>query len=74
MSWITPRQLAAAGGAVPQTDFWPLCLAFVVEVHSPHDTLAYLRGRVSDWISFGVQLAWLVDPACAVSGTVPDSC
>ena len=62
MSWITSQQLAAAGGAPPRTGFWHLCPAFIVEVRSPNDTLAYLQGRVSDWIRFGAQLAWLVDP------------
>ena len=62
VSWMTPQQLADAGGAPPRKGFWHLCPAFVVEVRSPNDTLAYQQGRVADWISFGAQLGWLVDP------------
>ena len=62
VSWITPEQLAAAGGRPPRKGFWNLCPAFVVEVRSPNDTLAYQQSRVADWISFGAQLGWLVDP------------
>lgn len=62
VSWMTPQQLADAGGAPPRKGFWDLCPAFVVEVRSPNDSLAYQQGRVSDWIGFGAQLGWLVDP------------
>ncbi|MDE2891924.1 MAG: Uma2 family endonuclease [Chloroflexota bacterium] len=62
VSWITSQQLADAGGAPPIKGFWHLCPAFVVEIRSPNDTLAYQQGRVADWIGFGAQLGWLVDP------------
>lgn len=62
VSWMTAQQLADAGGAPPHKGFWHLCPAFVVEVRSPNDTLAYQQSRVSDWIGFGAQLGWLVDP------------
>lgn len=62
VSWMTPEQLAGAGGAPPKKGFWFLCPAFVVEVRSPNDTLAYNQGRVADWISFGSRLGWVVDP------------
>jgi Uma2 family endonuclease len=62
VSWMTPQQLANAGGKPPSKGFWDLCPVFVVEVRSPNDSLAYQQGRVSDWIGFGAQLGWLVDP------------
>ena len=62
VSWMTPEQLADAGGAPPRKGFWYLCPTFVVEVRSPNDSLAYQQGRVADWIDFGAQLGWLVDP------------
>ena len=62
VSWMTPQQLADAGGTPPRKGFWHLCPVFVVEVRSPNDSLAYQQGRVADWISFGAQLGWLVDP------------
>lgn len=62
VSWMTPEQLAAAGAAPPRKGFWHLCPAFVVEVRSPNDTLAYQQGRCADWIGFGARLGWLVDP------------
>ena len=62
VSWMTPEQLADAGGAPPRKGFWDLCPTFVVEVRSPNDSLAYQQGRVADWMDFGAQLGWLVDP------------
>lgn len=62
VSWMTSQQLADAGGSPPRKGFWFLCPKFVVEVRSPNDTLTYQQSRVADWIGFGAQLGWLVDP------------
>ena len=62
VSLITAEQLEATGGVPPREGFWNLCPTFVVEVRSPRDTVATQRRRMADWIRFGAQLGWLVDP------------
>jgi Uma2 family endonuclease len=42
--------------------FLPFCPEFVIELRSPSDALADLEQKMSDWLSNGAQLAWLVDP------------
>ncbi len=59
---ITDEQLEEMGGHLPLTGFWPVCPAFVIEVRSPRDTLRSQQGRMGDWLRFGAQLGWLVDP------------
>ncbi len=62
VSWVSPEQMEAMGGFPPLRGFWPVCPAFVVEVRSPGDSLRNQRGRLADWLRFGAQLGWLVDP------------
>ena len=62
LSWLSAEQLDEMGGVPPVRGFWPLCPAFVIEVRSPRDTLRSQRGRMADWLRFGAQLGWLVDP------------
>lgn len=62
VSFLTAQQLEAMGGLPPLTGFWPVCPAFVIEVRSPRDTLRSQQGRMGDWLRFGAQLGWLVDP------------
>ena len=59
---ITDEQLEQMGGSIPWSGFWPVCPAFVIEVRSPRDTLRSQQGRMGDWLRFGAQLGWLVDP------------
>ena len=42
-------------------EFLPLCPEFVVEVMSPSDRLKQAKEKMEQWISNGVQLAWLID-------------
>ncbi len=62
LSWISKEQLEAMGGVPPLSGFWPVCPAFVIEVRSPGDNLRPQQGRMTDWLRFGAQLGWLVDP------------
>ena len=62
ISWVSPEQMESMGGFPPLRGFWPICPAFVVEVRSPGDSLAHQQGRMADWLRFGAQLGWLVDP------------
>lgn len=34
---------------------------FIAEIYSKSDTLKSLKTKMEDWISNGVQLAWLID-------------
>lgn len=62
VSFLTAQQLEAMGGLPPLSGFWPVCPAFVIEVRSPRDSLRSQQGRMGDWLRFGAQLGWLVDP------------
>ncbi len=45
-----------------QARFAPLCPDFIIELRSPHDSLAGLNAKMIQWIANGAQLAWLIDP------------
>ena len=62
ISWVSPEQMESMGGFPPLRGFWPICPAFVIEVRSPGDTLRNQQGRMADWLRFGAELGWLVDP------------
>ena len=62
VSWISPEQLAAAGGSAPIRGFWNLCPTFVVEIVSPDQSVVSQQDKMVGWIHFGAQLGWLVDP------------
>ena len=36
--------------------------AVCIEVLSPGDTLAYMQKRINDYVAFGVENIWLIDP------------
>jgi Uma2 family endonuclease len=52
LSRLTPRQ---------RKEFLHLAPAFIVEVMSPSDRLKSAKAKMEQWISNGVQLAWLID-------------
>ncbi len=63
VSWISPQLLEATPRANrPKRGFWSLCPTFVIEVRSPSDSLPAQQQRVQEWLLFGAQLGWLVDP------------
>lgn len=62
LCWVSDAQFKQMGGVIPWRGFWPVCPAFVNEVCSPRDTLRSQQGRMDDWLRFGAQLGWLVDP------------
>jgi Uma2 family endonuclease len=55
-SWqrLTPEQREKFAHVVPD---------FLVEIRSPSDRLAHVRGKMEEWMENGCRLAWLVDPA-----------
>jgi Uma2 family endonuclease len=40
----------------------PMCPEFVIELRSKTDSLASSREKISRWIGYGAELAWLIDP------------
>ena len=42
--------------------FAHICPDFVAEIMSPSDTLAELQDKISEYITNGAQLGWLIDP------------
>ncbi len=63
VSWVSPVLLEATPRANrPRTGFWSLCPTFVIEVRSPSDSLPDQQQRMQEWLLFGAELGWLVDP------------
>ena len=63
ISWISPALFEATPSAArPKRGFWSLCPTFVIEVRSPSDSLTAQQRRVEEWLLFGAELGWLVDP------------
>jgi Uma2 family endonuclease len=63
VSWISPALLQATPNTDrPKRGFWTLCPTFVIEVRSPSDSLRAQRQRMHEWLLFGAELGWLVDP------------
>ena len=55
VSWVPPERVQARG----QLRFAP---AFVVEVRSVSQSIPAQQEKLRMWMSYGVQLGWLVDP------------
>lgn len=63
VSWISPARYAATPAAnLSRTGFHTLCPDFVIEVRSPYDRPVDHRRRMVEWLHFGAELGWLVDP------------
>lgn len=43
--------------------FLPLCPDFVIELRSPSDRLADVKGKMQEYIDNGARLGWLLDPS-----------
>jgi Uma2 family endonuclease len=43
--------------------FLPLCPDFVIELRSPSDRLADVKGKMQEYIDNGARLGWLFDPS-----------
>ena len=60
-SWISPERLAAMDE--DYDDSWPpFAPTFAVEIASKSQTLTSQRQKMQMWMSYGVQLGWLIDP------------
>ena len=59
-SWVSPERLAALDAEQYRTG--QVCPDFVAEIRSPHDTLAYLQRKMTEYIAAGARLGWLLEP------------
>ena len=59
-SWVSPERLAALDAEQYRTG--QVCPDFVAEIRSPHDTLAYLQRKMTEYIAAGARLGWLIEP------------
>ena len=60
-AWVRTERWQALS-AEQQERFPPLCPDFVVELASPSDTLPDLVLKLTEYITNGCRLAWLIDP------------
>ena len=59
-SWVSPERLATLDAEQYRTG--QVCPDFVAEIRSPHDTLAYLQRKMTEYIAAGARLGWLLEP------------
>lgn len=57
--WVSWERYNRAGAGSAYLQFVP---EFVIELRSGSDRLADVRAKMEQWIGYGVDLAWLVDP------------
>ena len=60
-SWVAKTRLDALTEE-QRKRFIPLCPDFVVELHSPSDSLAVARDKMQEYLDNGARLGWLIDP------------
>ncbi len=62
-SWISEERIAGLTRAQSEDEFLPACPDFVIELKSKTDRLPTLKKKMTIWLSYGVRLGWLLDPA-----------
>ena len=61
-SWTLKSRIAQLGPN-QRKSFWHLCPDFVIEVRSDSDRLKPLQAKMTEYLTQGAQLGWLMDPA-----------
>jgi Uma2 family endonuclease len=61
VAWVKRARLAALTPE-QREKFLPLCPDFVIELRSSSDRLAVLQEKMTEFVSNGAQLGWLIDP------------
>lgn len=61
-SWVERSRLENLTPA-QKRKFLPLCPDFAIELRSPSDRLADVKGKMQEYIDNGAQLGWLLDPS-----------
>ena len=62
-SWISDERMVGLTRTQREDEFLPACPDFVIELKSKTDRLPTLKKKMTRWLSYGVQLGWLLDPA-----------
>lgn len=62
-SWISEERLVGLTRTQREDEFLPACPDFVLELKSKTDRLPTLKKKLTRWLSYGVRLGWLLDPA-----------
>lgn len=60
-SWVRNARLATVT-AQQRSRFLPLCPDFVIELRSPGDRLPALQDKMTEYMTNGATLGWLIDP------------
>ena len=60
-AWIR-RERWEALSKKARAKFAPICPDFVMELHSPSNSLRDLKAKMDEYIANGAQLGWLIDP------------
>jgi Uma2 family endonuclease len=58
-AWISRERLK---GLQDDAAMWHVTPEFVIELKSASDRLETLRAKMREWTTYGVSLAWLIDP------------
>jgi len=58
--WVSWERYNSAANPTGFRQFVP---EFVIEVRSEADRLADVRAKMAEWMAYGVELGWLVDPS-----------
>ncbi len=61
VSWISQEMLDEISDDDYETGEFSLCPPFVVELISAKQSVAPQKRKVREWMSYGVQLGWLID-------------
>lgn len=65
-SWLTLDKWLSLPAA-DRKKFAHVCPDFIVEVRSESDKLKELKEKMTEWITNGVRLGWLIDPQTQIS-------
>lgn len=60
VAFVAAERIPADG--VPETGFWAIAPDLVAEVVSPNDRVSDIQDKVTDYLTAGVRLVWVVDP------------
>jgi Uma2 family endonuclease len=61
-SWVDRARLAQLTWE-QKKEFLPLCPDFAIELRSPSDDLETVKAKMEEYLSCGLRLGWLIDPA-----------
>lgn len=69
-AWLSHEKWNSISAA-EKRKFAPLVPDFVMELRSPSDPLEPLQAKIADFLTYGCQLAWLIDPTARQTTVSP---